>query len=69
MGSFGRITSKKDLPDDKTMISLIHQAMELNDKGLKVAKKPAAGKKELVIPKSSPRRSPRIRKQRLNSSG
>jgi len=51
MGSFGRITSKKDLPDDKTMISLIHQAMELNDKGLKVAKKPAAGKKELVIPK------------------
>src|SRR5688572_26216343 len=51
MGSFGRITSKKDLPDDKTIINLIHQAMELNDQGVKVSKKPSADKKELVIPK------------------
>lgn len=50
MGSFGRITSKKDLPSDKVMIGLIHQAMELNEKGIKVEKKPAAAKKELVIP-------------------
>ena len=50
MGSFGRITSKKDLPTDKVMIGLIHQAMELNEKGIKVEKKPAAAKKELVIP-------------------
>jgi len=52
MGSFGRITSLKDLPSDKVMIDLIHQAMELNEKGIKVARpKPsAAAKKDLVIP-------------------
>lgn len=52
MGSFGRITSKKDLPPDKVIIGLIRQAMELNDKGIKVQKaKPSAnGKKELVVP-------------------
>ncbi|PYS89228.1 MAG: hypothetical protein DMF62_07705 [Acidobacteria bacterium] len=50
MGSFGRITSLKDLPSDKVMIGLIHQAMELNEKGIKVPKKPAAPKKDLVIP-------------------
>lgn len=33
MGSFGRITSLKDLPKDKVIIGIIHQAMELNDKG------------------------------------
>jgi uncharacterized protein YdeI (YjbR/CyaY-like superfamily) len=50
MGSFGRITSLKDLPSDKVMIGLIKQAMELNDKGVKIAKKPATAKKELVVP-------------------
>lgn len=50
MGSFGRITSIKDLPPDKVMINLIHQAVELNEKGIKVAKKPVE-KKELVVPK------------------
>ncbi len=50
MGSFGRITSVKDLPGNKVMIGLIHQAVELNEKGVKVAKKPAE-KKNLVIPK------------------
>lgn len=50
MGSFGRITSLKDLPSDKVMIGLIHQAVELNEKGIKVAKKPATAKKELVVP-------------------
>jgi uncharacterized protein YdeI (YjbR/CyaY-like superfamily) len=52
MGSFGRITSKKDLPADKVIIGLIHQAMQLNEKGIKVEKKKpsAAAKKELVIP-------------------
>jgi len=50
MGSFGRITSIKDLPSDKVMIGLIHQAMDLNEKGVKVSKKPAAVKKELVVP-------------------
>ena len=50
MGSFGRITSLKDLPPDKVMIALIHQAVELNEKGVKVTKKPVE-KKELVVPK------------------
>ena len=52
MGSFGRIASKKDLPADKVIIGLVHQAMELNEKGIKVEKKKpaAAAKKELVIP-------------------
>jgi len=50
MGTFGRITSVKDLPSDKAMIDLIHQAMELNEKGVKVYKKPAAQKKELIVP-------------------
>lgn len=49
MGSFGRITSLKDLPPDKVMIGLIHQAMELNEKGIRVPKKPAA-MKELIVP-------------------
>lgn len=49
MGSFGRITSLKDLPADKVMTRLIHQAIELNEKGVKVPKK-SAPKKELVVP-------------------
>ena len=50
MGSFGRIASLDDLPADKVMIELVKQAAELNDKGIKVQKKPAAPKKELVVP-------------------
>ncbi len=50
MGSFGRITSVKDLPSDKVMIGLIQQAVELNEKGVKLARKPAE-KKELIVPK------------------
>jgi len=50
MGSFGRITSVKDLPSEKVMIGLIHQAVELNEKGIKVRKKPVETK-ELIVPK------------------
>jgi uncharacterized protein YdeI (YjbR/CyaY-like superfamily) len=50
MGSFGRITSKKDLPADDVIVRLVRQAIELNEKGVKVEKKRAAAKKELVIP-------------------
>lgn len=50
MGSFGRITSLKDLPKDKVMVGLIHQAMELNEKGIQVSRKPRNGTKELVVP-------------------
>ena len=50
MGSFGRITSLKDLPSDEVMAGLIKQAMDLNEKGIKVPKKAAAVKKDLVVP-------------------
>ncbi len=51
MGSFGRLTSVADLPDDKTMKKLILDAIKLNDAGIKVAKpKPTGEKKELVVP-------------------
>ena len=50
MGSFGRITSIEDLPADDVVLDLIRQAVELNEKGIKAAKKPAAAKKELVVP-------------------
>ena len=51
MGSFGRITSLADLPDEQTMKKLIGDAMKLNDAGIKVAKpKPTGKKKELVVP-------------------
>ncbi|MFT3680895.1 MAG: YdeI/OmpD-associated family protein [Ferruginibacter sp.] len=51
MGHLGRITSLKDLPTDRKMISYIKEAMELNDKGVKLALKTKFGeKKELMIP-------------------
>jgi len=50
MGSFGRITSKKDLPSDDTIVKLVQQAVELNEKGVKVAKPKPVAKKELVVP-------------------
>lgn len=51
MGSFGRITSVKDLPSDKTMKKLINDACKLNDAGIKVERKPASKeKKELIVP-------------------
>ncbi len=51
MGSFGRIMSIKDLPNDKTFKKLIVDAMKLNDAGIKIAKsKSASEKKELVVP-------------------
>ena len=50
MGTFGRITSIGDLPDDKTMIGLIKQAAKLNEEGAKVARKPPTTNKELAVP-------------------
>jgi uncharacterized protein YdeI (YjbR/CyaY-like superfamily) len=49
MGHLGRITSLKDLPSDKKLISYIKEAMKLNDAGVKVDRKLAV-KKELVVP-------------------
>lgn len=49
MGSFGKLTSLKDLPSDAVMKKLIKQAMKLNDDGVKVTK-PKHEKKETVMP-------------------
>ncbi len=51
MGSFGKITSLHDLPEDQIIIDYIKEAMVLNEKGIKVPKKPTEkAKKELVTP-------------------
>ena len=39
MGDLGRITSLKDLPKDKIIISWLKVAMQLNEDGIKVVKK------------------------------
>lgn len=51
MGHFGRITSMKDLPPKRELVSLLKEAKRLNDEGIG-KKKPArsAVKKELVVP-------------------
>ncbi len=51
MGHFGRITSLKDLPADIKIIAFIEEAMELNDKGIKLPTRPKTiERKELVVP-------------------
>jgi uncharacterized protein YdeI (YjbR/CyaY-like superfamily) len=50
MGSFGRITSVKDLPPDDVIIKLVRQAVELNEKDIKVKKAVSKTKKEIVVP-------------------
>jgi uncharacterized protein YdeI (YjbR/CyaY-like superfamily) len=50
MGSLGRISSLKDLPADKTIVSYIKEAMKLNDDGVKMQKAKPGVKKELKIP-------------------
>jgi uncharacterized protein YdeI (YjbR/CyaY-like superfamily) len=51
MGHYGKITSLKDLPSDKKILSHIKGAMMLNEKGIKLPqKKPSKEKKEVVVP-------------------
>jgi uncharacterized protein YdeI (YjbR/CyaY-like superfamily) len=51
MGHLGRITSLKDMPSDKKITGWIKEAMQLNDKGIKLpSKAKPADKKELVVP-------------------
>ncbi len=51
MGSFGRIGSLADLPDNKLMIGLIRQAVKLNEEGVKIKRAPVSkDKQELVVP-------------------
>lgn len=39
MGTFGKLTKVDDLPSDDVIIALIKEAMELNEKGVKVPPK------------------------------
>ncbi len=50
MGGFGRVEARKDLPSDKVLLGLIRQAMDLNEKGIKVPQKKPSEKKMLVVP-------------------
>jgi uncharacterized protein YdeI (YjbR/CyaY-like superfamily) len=51
MGHLGRIASLKDMPSDKKITGWIKEAMQLNDKGIKLPArpKPVAGK-EIAVP-------------------
>jgi uncharacterized protein YdeI (YjbR/CyaY-like superfamily) len=48
-GNFGALKKVSDLPPDKEILGYIKQAVELNEKGIKVVKKPIP-KKELAVP-------------------
>jgi uncharacterized protein YdeI (YjbR/CyaY-like superfamily) len=50
MGFLGQLKSVKDLPSQKILVKYTKQAMALMDKGVKLSKKPAAAKKDLVVP-------------------
>jgi uncharacterized protein YdeI (YjbR/CyaY-like superfamily) len=51
MGQFGRITRLSDLPPDEILTAYIHEAMKLNDQGIKspTRSKPK-GPREVVVP-------------------
>lgn len=52
MGHLGKLTTLKDLPSDKKLTAWIKEAMDLNDKGIKIKKEFASNKtvKALDIP-------------------
>jgi len=50
MGSFGRITSLKDLPGDAASKQSIKEAMRLNDENIKVPKKKPMKKADSAMP-------------------
>ena len=51
MGHLGKITSLKDLPSDKILIQYVHEAMRLNEDGVKIVrKKKNVQKKDLIVP-------------------
>ncbi|HTE01255.1 MAG TPA: YdeI/OmpD-associated family protein [Mucilaginibacter sp.] len=49
-GSFGQIFSISDLPPEEVLVDFIHQALAINEKGVKVEKKPAAPKAGVEMP-------------------
>ena len=51
MGQFGKIRSLSDLPDEKTLLKYVREAVRLNDEGVKAPRQiKSKVKKPLVIP-------------------
>lgn len=50
MGQFGKIQSLDDLPKREIMMDLLNQAVDLNNRGVKLPSKPKTDKKEVVVP-------------------
>lgn len=50
MGQFGRITARKDLPSDRTLVGYIRQAMKLNQSGEKAPRPAPRPKRPVVVP-------------------
>jgi uncharacterized protein YdeI (YjbR/CyaY-like superfamily) len=65
MGQLGRITSIKDLPSDKKLVSYIKRAMKLNEAGEDAPKSPAKHKKPPVKPPADFLRALRANKKAL----
>lgn len=49
MGHLGRITSLKDLPSEKKLISYLKEAAKLNDAGIKIPKKIVPAEKKIIV--------------------
>ena len=47
-GQFGRLTSAKDLPNDRALTKIVTAAMELNEKGIKPARRPQPPKNRTI---------------------
>ncbi|HVZ98077.1 MAG TPA: YdeI/OmpD-associated family protein [Chitinophagaceae bacterium] len=50
MGHLGKIKSLQDLPSDKKIIAWVKEAMQLNDKDIKLPERKKKDKKEIVVP-------------------
>lgn len=50
MGHFGKISSLKELPPDKTLLKYIKEARRLNEESVKITKPKPAVRKALVVP-------------------
>jgi uncharacterized protein YdeI (YjbR/CyaY-like superfamily) len=50
MGHFGRLTSIKDLPNEKQLIGYVRQAAELNERGVKRSRPRPGANRKVVVP-------------------
>ena len=51
MGHFGRLTSIKDLPNEKKLAGYVRKATELNERGVKRSRTRSTAKPSLVVPR------------------